>query len=401
MDNKDNIQNHTSNENDVKIEVNEADNEVHIQNSIPFPKIPGAQKDSYYTGEKIKEKHGKFIKRDLSINDININSMNNLSINNNLNSMNSLAFNISNYNSMNQSFHQNTTNNDPEILRGKEESLQQVIRVSLSDLYKNPPVNNDQRVLKTQVPKSLEDWIENHSKKALEKPISPETPPSYIPVLETTEDLDEIITPKRSVSCRARNHNTTIRQVKSINQSQTLFPPITASLSHSKNNSISSRKHQLSRNTPMIHISEHDHYPYLSQGNISIDTESFRRLQKGIPKYQVCSHKHCEFIATDKCEKCLEPLCLNHMKRFYYTLQMFSGKSLCINCFRKMARNYLWLYLSIGILASVVLIVLIISSEFRSKVGIINQCIIYFILSVIVLAAFILAHLCSTLATSN
>jgi len=114
---KNNIQNNTFNENDVKLDIKESDNEAHIQNSIPFPKIPGAQKDSYYTGEKIKEKHGKFIKRDLSVNDINISSMNNLSINNNLNSMNSHAINISNYNSMNQSFHQ--TNNEPEILRLK------------------------------------------------------------------------------------------------------------------------------------------------------------------------------------------------------------------------------------------------------------------------------------------
>ncbi|OUM63673.1 hypothetical protein PIROE2DRAFT_9746 [Piromyces sp. E2] len=418
MDNKEKIQNSMSKEKDIHIEVLENENfDVSIQSSSQFPKNPSLPKESDFSSEKIiKEKQGKSSKKDLSLNEININSLsiNNHSVNNihnSLNNINTNSFNNMNtsfnnsLNNINHSFQQNTsTNNQDNILKGKEESLQQVIRINLNNLYNNPPVMNDQRILTTQVPKSIEDWIENHSKKALENPISPETPPSYIPVLETTEDLDEIITPKRSVSCRARNHNT-LRQMKVMNQSQNLLPPpnpnnnVNNSMNHSsRHNSSTSRKHQLSRQSPMIHISENEHYHHRS-GNISIDTDSLRRLQKGIPKFQMCSYKHCEFIATDRCEKCYDPLCLNHMKRFYYTLHMFSGKNLCINCFRKTAKSYLWFYISIGIFATVVLIVIASNSEFREKIKLVNQCIVYFILSAIAIASFILARLCKSLVT--
>jgi len=104
------------------------------------------------------------------------------------------------------------------------------------------------RINNIRVPKSLEDWIENHSKKALEEPIvSPEKPPSYIPILETTEDLDEVITPKRSVSCRARNH-TTIRQIKVMNPSQNIN---TNQTSNNINTSNNAKKHHINKQTQM------------------------------------------------------------------------------------------------------------------------------------------------------
>ncbi|ORX59989.1 hypothetical protein BCR36DRAFT_401553 [Piromyces finnis] len=446
MDNKEKIINDVPKEIEAQVLENEI-NDVSIPDksiqdkltpdntpdNTQFPKNPSLPKESDFSNEKVvKEKQGKTLKKDVFSNNININSynINNHDINNSLNDISTNNFNNlntsynninSSFNNINLSYQQNTSiNNQEDILKGKEESLQQVVRVNINDLYRNQPVMNEQRAITIQVPKSLEDWIENHSKKALENPISPETPPSYIPVLETTEDLDEIITPKRSVSCRARNHNN-VRQIKTINQSQSLLPPINHnninnsmnhnsinynsmnhSINHSsRNNSSSYRKHQISRQSQMIYLSDHEHFPHRSQGNISIDTESLRRLQKGIPKFQMCSYKQCEFIATDRCEKCYDPLCLNHVKRFYYTIHMFSGKNLCINCFRKMARSYLWFYLSIGIFATVVLIVTITNSDFRNKVNYIHKYIIYFILSVISLFSFYLTHHCSSLVNAS
>jgi len=87
------------------------------------------------------------------------------------------------------------------------------------------------------------------------------------------------------------------------------------------------------------------------------------------------------------------------MKIFYYTLHIFSGKNLCINCFRKIARTYLWVYLSIAIFSLVALIALMSSAEFRKKVYIVHQCIIYFVLAVITLSSFILARICKSLVS--
>jgi len=281
------------------------------------------------------------------------------------------------------------------------------------------------RVITTHVPKSLEDWIENHSKKALEEPtVSPEKPPSYIPVLETTEDLDEIITPKRSVSCRARNHST-MRAMKVVNQQSILAPTTPYNINNSmsmninnsinystnnfssrsmRNNSINAavRKQRISRQQPMIHISEQNEpYNQRSQANMSIDAESVRRLQTGIPKYQICSYKHCEYVATDRCEKCYDPLCLNHMKRFYYTLHFFTGKSLCIKCFRKIARSYLWVYFSVGVLMSILLIILLVSQDFKKNVDSIYKYLIYLIVATLAVVSFILSHVCNLLLNST
>jgi len=364
-----------------------------FQNNSLYPNIG---KDNEILSTKLlKEKPGKILPKDLSFN-------------------------------TNQHFSFQQDGADDTMVE-KEESLQKVIRVNLNDLYKSPPIMNDQRVITTHVPKSLEDWIENHSKKALEEPtVSPEKPPSYIPVLETTEDLDEIITPKRSVSCRARNHST-MRAMKVVNQQNLLTPTnpyninnsmsmnINNSINYStnnfssrsmRNNSINAavRKQQqqrLSRQQPMIHISEsNDPYNQRSQANMSFDADSVRRVQTGIPKYQICSYKHCEFVATDRCEKCYDPLCLNHMKRFYYTLHFFTGKSLCIKCFRKIARTYLWVYFTFGVLMSILLIILLISNDFKS-ISPAYKFPIYGIVGIIIIVSFILAHVCSSLLNAT
>jgi len=398
-----NIPINIQNENEVHIDLMASENDLNnlsmqnlqnlsFQNNSMYPNIG---KDNEIISTKLlKEKQGKILQKDLSFN-------------------------------TNQHFSFQQDGNDDTMVE-KEESLQKVIRVNLNDLYNNPPIMNDQRVITTHVPKSLEDWIENHSKKALEEPtVSPEKPPSYIPVLETTEDLDEIITPKRSVSCRARNHST-MRAMKVVNQQSILAPTTPYNINNSmsmninnsinystnnfssrsmRNNSINAavRKQQrISRQQPMIHISEQNEpYNQRSQANMSIDAESVRRLQTGIPKYQICSYKHCEYVATDRCEKCYDPLCLNHMKRFYYTLHFFTGKSLCIKCFRKIARSYLWVYFSVGVLMSILLIILLVSQDFKKNVDSIYKYLIYLIVATLAVVSFILSHVCNLLLNST
>jgi len=391
------------NENEVHIDLMASENDLNnlsmqnlqnlsFQNNSLYPNIG---KDNEIISTKLlKEKQGKILQKDLSYN-------------------------------TNQHFSFQQDGNDDTMVE-KEESLQKVVRVNLNDLYNNPPIMNDQRVITTHVPKSLEDWIENHSKKALEEPtVSPEKPPSYIPVLETTEDLDEIITPKRSVSCRARNHST-MRAMKVVNQQSLLAPTTPYNINNSmsmninnsinystnnfssrsmRNNSINAavRKQQrISRQQPMIHISEQNEtYNQRSQANMSFDAESIRRLQTGIPKYQICSYKHCEYVATDRCEKCYDPLCLNHMKRFYYTLHFFTGKSLCIKCFRKIARSYLWVYFSVGVLMSILLIILLVSQDFKNNVTGIYKYLTYLIVATLAVVSFILSHVCNSLLNST
>jgi len=295
MDNKNSIPINLQNDNEVQIELMANDNDLNnlsiqnlsqnlsFQNNSMYPNLgkdnsmyPNIGKDNsmYPIGKDnlVKEKQGKILPKELTY-------------------------------SNNYSFQQDINNNQDDTIVEKEESLQKVIRVNLNDLYKNPPIMNDQRVITTHVPKSLEDWIENHSKKALEEPtVSPERPPSYIPVLETTEDLDEIITPKRSVSCRARNH-ATMRAMKVVNSQNLLSPSTPYNINNSmsmninnsinygtnnfstrslRNNSINAvRKQRMSRQTPMLHLSEHDPYPHRSQTNMSFDAESIRRVQTG------------------------------------------------------------------------------------------------------------------------
>jgi len=397
-----NIPINIQNENEVHIDLMASENDLNnlsmqnlqnlsFQNNSMYPNIG---KDNEIISTKLlKEKQGKILQKDLSFN-------------------------------TNQHFSFQQDGNDDTMVE-KEESLQKVIRVNLNDLYNNPPIMNDQRVITTHVPKSLEDWIENHSKKALEEPtVSPEKPPSYIPVLETTEYLDEIITPKRSVSCRARNHST-MRAMKVVNQQSILAPTTPYNINNSmsmninnsinystnnfssrsmRNNSINAavRKQRISRQQPMIHISEQNEpYNQRSQANMSIDAESVRRLQTGIPKYQICSYKHCEYVATDRCEKCYDPLCLNHMKRFYYTLHFFTGKSLCIKCFRKIARSYLWVYFSVRVLMSILLIILLVSQDFKKNVDSIYKYLIYLIVATLAVVSFILSHVCNLLLNST
>jgi hypothetical protein len=330
------------------------------------------------TNEKVvKEKQGKPVQKEIAINEINKYSFQDISMNCNINNM----------------------NNQESSNKEKEPSLQKVVRVNLNDLYNNPStVMCDQRINNIRVPKSLEDWIENHSKKALEEPIvSPEKPPSYIPILETTEDLDEVITPKRSVSCRARNH-TTIRQIKVMNPSQNIN---TNQTSNNINTSNNAKKHHINKQTQIIHLADHEYQK--AQSNLG-ENENTRKSQKNIPKYQMCSFKQCEFIAIDRCEKCYDPLCLNHLQRFYYSFPTFSGKNLCINCYKKTSKSYLWIYLISGFVSSIILVVIFVNTSAKNYLKSGSSFWFYLcciILSFIILASFIMAHLCTSLLNAS
>jgi len=158
MEKKKKMSNNMSKENDMQIEVLENENvDISIQNSSQFPRNPSLPKESDFSNEKIvKEKQGKTSKKDISLNDINVNNISINNIQNSLNNINTNSFNNistsfnninSSMNNINHSYQQNTSiNNQENILKGKEESLQQVVRVNLSDLKKNPlPIMNDQR----------------------------------------------------------------------------------------------------------------------------------------------------------------------------------------------------------------------------------------------------------------
>ncbi|ORX87027.1 hypothetical protein BCR32DRAFT_264507 [Anaeromyces robustus] len=349
-----------------------SDNETNNTNkdiSIYNPKNPTMPKDTDLSAEKhVKEKQSKSMQNEKSFNSLTLPD---------------LSKNIVNS--------QDNSNKEKET----EPSLQKVVRVNISELYKSTPTSNEQRVSKIQVPKSLEDWIENHSKKALEEPIiSPEKPPSFIPVLETTEDLDEIITPKRSVSCRARNH--TSRPIKVMNPSQNLLQN-----NNTTNNQNNAKKHRSTRQPPMIHL-DHEHIQaHRSQGNISLDIDTLRRgqTQKGMPKFQMCSYKQCDFIATDRCESCFDPLCLNHLQIFNYTMPFFRRKKLCINCHKKIAKSYLWFYLLAGVFSFVVLIVILLNHSLLANTIIYYACCCG--LAIISLISFIMAYFSSNLLTIN
>jgi len=381
MDMQDNTPINISKSNEIQININEHElKDVSIHNNVLFPKNANISKDIDLTNEKVvKEKQGKPVQKEISINEVNKYSFQDISMNCNINNL----------------------NNQESSIKEKEPSLQKVVRVNLNDLYNNPPVMSDKRINNIRVPKSLEDWIENHSKKALEEPIvSPEKPPSYIPILETTEDLDEVITPKRSVSCRARNH-ATVRQIKVMNPSQNINANQTSNNINTSNNV---KRHRINKQTQMIHLSDHEYVQnQKAQSNLG-ENENTRKSQKNIPKYQMCSYKQCEFIATDRCEKCYDPLCLNHLQRFYYSLPTFSGKNLCINCYKKTSKSYLWIYLISGFISSITLVVIFVNTSAKNYLKSGNSFWFYLcciVLSFLTLASFVMAYLCTSLLNVN
>jgi len=143
MDNKNSIPINLQNDNEVQIELMANDNDLNnlsiqnlsFQNNSMYPNLgkdnsmypnigkdnsmyPNIGKDNEMLGGKlVKEKQGKILPKELT------------------------------YNSNNYSFQQDINNNQDDTIVEKEESLQKVIRVNLNDLYKNPPIMNDQRLI--------------------------------------------------------------------------------------------------------------------------------------------------------------------------------------------------------------------------------------------------------------
>jgi len=112
------------NENEVHIDLMASENDLNnlsmqnlqnlsFQNNSLYPNIG---KDNEIISTKLlKEKQGKILQKDLSFN-------------------------------TNQHFSFQQDGNDDTMVE-KEESLQKVVRVNLNDLYNNPPIMNDQRLI--------------------------------------------------------------------------------------------------------------------------------------------------------------------------------------------------------------------------------------------------------------
>jgi len=119
-----NIPINIQNENEVHIDLMASENDLNnlsmqnlqnlsFQNNSMYPNIG---KDNEIISTKLlKEKQGKILQKDLSFN-------------------------------TNQHFSFQQDGNDDTMVE-KEESLQKVIRVNLNDLYNNPPIMNDQRLI--------------------------------------------------------------------------------------------------------------------------------------------------------------------------------------------------------------------------------------------------------------
>lgn len=127
MEKQNNTAINISNNNELHIDVNENElKDVSIHNSTLFPKKSNFQKDLNLPNEKVvKEKQGKPIQKDISINEENKYSFQDVSLNNNI----------------------NNTKIQENLNKEKEPSLQKVIRVNLKDLYNNPPVMSEKRYI--------------------------------------------------------------------------------------------------------------------------------------------------------------------------------------------------------------------------------------------------------------
>lgn len=358
-----------SNNGEVCIQIKE--NNSSLRDMIYLPQTPNTSLEEKEI-KKVKEKQK-------SVHSKNIN-------NNNIEEEKKNVINKSNNNNDNNNEYQHNAYKETEE-EIKEESLQKVVMVSLNEPYNlnNYKINKEKRPY-LRVPESLEDWIKNHASKSIEEPIIPsEEPPTNIPILETTVDLSEIITPKRSVSCRGRNnYATTIRAMTPGNGVGTR--EINPQSQQYKLASYNAKK------SPKI-ISKEDKGGVVSSRSLKV-----------MPKFQFCSHEQCEWIATDRCEKCLCSLCLDHVHRFYYSLPTFTPKDLCHSCYKKLARRYVWTYFLLTIAMIVFLFFGIINGQFKDWINGVSPIFLYIYYAFFgLLAALfsILTHLCLSLISSN
>ncbi|ORX46425.1 hypothetical protein BCR36DRAFT_331859 [Piromyces finnis] len=303
------------------------------------------------------------------------NSMNNNinnSINNSFNNLNTSSHNIKILNTINSmdipasSPMKNKGASSPPVpplALGKDDSdyeeekdNQMVIVIDPSTLLL--PVNEVVNTITDPaiIPNSVEDWIKYHAAIDPERKfLSPDEPPSKIPILESMIPLDEVITPQRSVSCRIRLLQQQRRKkAQELAEQEKLLQQAT---SKSLNNAMN--------NDAIVYSSPSIKMPSAVRSSKKINNESTNlrsgtnnryTLPKNPPKFQLCTYNKCEWIATNKCEKCSNLCCLDHSQRFYYFLpSLFSPKYYCPDCMKSVTKFWKWCYLIIGILMLILL----------------------------------------------
>jgi len=233
----------------------------------------------------------------------------------------------------------------------EEEKDKQIVVIVDQSTY-NLPVNEiaipvvDPKL----IPNSVEDWIKYHAAIDPERKfLSPDEPPSKIPVLESTVPLDEVITPQRSVSCRIR-----LLQQQRRKKAQELAEQeklLQQNNNKSMNNALN--------NDAIVYSSPSIKMPSAVRSskkikadptNIRSGTNNRYPTQKTTPRFQLCTYNKCEWIATNKCEKCLNLCCLDHSHRFYFFFpSLFTPKYYCPDCMEKVSEFWRYAYLTSGI----------------------------------------------------
>jgi hypothetical protein len=200
------------------------------------------------------------------------------------------------------------------------------------------------------IPNSVEDWIKYHAAIDPERPfLSPDEPPAKIPILESMIPLDEVITPQRSVSCRIRLLQQQRRKkAQELAEQEKLI----------QQNNSKSLNNALNTTDAIVYSSPSIKMPSAVRSTKKIKNESTNlrsnnsryTAPKAPPKFQLCTYNKCEWIATNKCEKCSNLCCLDHSHRFYYFLpSLFSPKYYCPDCMKSVTKFWKWTYLIIGI----------------------------------------------------
>jgi len=319
-------------------------------------------------------------------------------VNNSMNNSINNSINNSNNNSFNNSFNMNTSSHNIKILNtinsmdipvtssimtktmnkgtssppvpplaiGKddsdfeEEKEKQIVVIVDPSTYNLPvnevpiPVTTDPAV----VPNSVEDWIKYHASIDPDRKfLPPDEPPSKIPVLESTVPLDEVITPQRSVSCRIRllQQQRRKKAQELAEQEKLLQQNNSKSLNNAMNNdaivysSPSIKVPAAVRSTKKIKT---------DPTNVRNGTTSRYSNQKPTPRFQLCTYNKCEWIATNKCEKCSNLCCLDHSHRFYFFFpSLFTPKYYCPDCMNSVSRFWRYAYLVAGTIFAAILIV--------------------------------------------
>jgi len=213
-----------------------------------------------------------------------------------------------------------------------------------------------------KIPNSVEDWINYHA--AIEpdkKFLPPDEPPSKIPILESTIPLDEVLTPQRSVSCRIR-----LLQQQRRKKAQELAEQEKYIQQQQQQTSANKSLNMMSTDA-IIYSSPSIQIPSAIRSNRKIKTDisnirtgsvSRYNIPKAQPKFQLCTYKKCEWIATNKCEKCGTLCCLDHSNRFYYFFpSLFSPKYYCPKCMKAVTMFWKWTYIAVAIVLLGILII--------------------------------------------